>query len=574
MSSFAFICFSNKPVGDVITPKAQSSLIYLLRINQTVLIITSTEWMDPMHTLTRSRLFTFLFLLVALTVVRAGFEPIDLALKSYNEDVVVEKNAPAPVVSVTTGSMEQGTANLGFTWFERGYVKEWPATGLPEAGSLLTSDLLADHQYQLAYSYKSNNVILIDAVRTSALLTFAVATNYAQLSFLTSSGVARNQVAYIVHFEDGTSETGEFTSRNWYNDGEPAWAANGCVNVTSFVKANLNSYNPRLYSADISLLNSISPISSVELSLADGSGHAAVFAVSGAALPGSAFVPIEITGYNEDLVVEATAVKPGFMETNTTATMETGATNSRFTWYEQGYCPVAPSSGLPPAGTVIASETNPDYRFRMPRSYADANVILIDSTHTNAVLTLAAPRKYSALSFLTASAGGPTINECVVRHGDGRFQTNSLTSPDWLGNTAAALTAHGRVDVSTKQIDHLDSNTPRLYASDIALFNEQSPLTHIILSFNQAAPDTHAVVFAVSGIATGSPWPLRPTLSIARGADGKIVLVSNWPGRLQSCESLADLNVWRDEGPITTNQVVLLAPGLPACFYRVLVGNP
>src|SRR5205814_10612852 len=123
-------------------------------------------------------------------------------------------------------------------------------------------------------------------------------------SFLTSSGLARNQIACTIHFDDGTRETAEFTSRNWYNDGEPAWAANGCVNVTSFVKARINSYNPRLYSADISLWNSISSITSVELSLASGSGHTAVFAVSGAACTGSPFVPIQISGYNEDLVVE------------------------------------------------------------------------------------------------------------------------------------------------------------------------------------------------------------------------------------------------------------------------------
>src|SRR5580765_2594284 len=131
---------------------------------------------DPMHTRTRSYVVSLWFLLNWAIRAYGGFEPIDLAAKSYNEDVVVEKTAPAPVIPVTTASMEEGTANVGTTWFERGYVKEWPATGLPEAGFVLASDLLADHLYQMPFSYKTNNVVLIDAVRTNAVLTFSVRT--------------------------------------------------------------------------------------------------------------------------------------------------------------------------------------------------------------------------------------------------------------------------------------------------------------------------------------------------------------------------------------------------------------
>src|SRR5678810_1162497 len=109
---------------------------------------------DAMRTRTRSHLVSLYLLLNWTLHAYGGFEPIDLAAKSYNADVVVEKTAPAPVIPVTTASMEEGTANLGTTWFERGYVKEWPATGLPQAGYVLASDLQADHQYQMPFSYK------------------------------------------------------------------------------------------------------------------------------------------------------------------------------------------------------------------------------------------------------------------------------------------------------------------------------------------------------------------------------------------------------------------------------------
>jgi hypothetical protein len=165
-------------------------------------------------------------------------------------------------------------------------------------------------------------------------------------------------------------------------------------------------------------------------------------------------------------------------------------------------------------------------------------------------------------------------NQCAVRHADGHFETNLLVAPDWLGNSPAALTTRGRVNISTKQMDCVDSAGPRLYASDVQLLDQESPVTHIILSFNGADPGTHAVVFAVSGIATGTPWPTRPVLSIIRGSDGKLMVQSSRPGKLQSCQTLSGLGAsWKDEGVISTNLTDLAVPAGPACFYRVLAGQ-
>lgn len=299
----------------------------------------------------------------------AGFEPIPLTEDSYTQDVVVERTAPPAVVTVTTASMDQGTSNLGYAWFERGYLADFPATGLPEAGSMLTSDQAPDHQYRMPFSYSTNNAVLIDAKRSNAVLTLDAPTNCVALSFLTSSGGIRNVIQYKIHYEDRGSEQGSFVSPNWYNEGDPAWAANGCVNVTTFSHADLNSYNPRLYSADVILSNALSPVTSIDLSLESGDGHTAIFAVSGAPAREDAFVPLAITGYNEDLVVEANAIKPGFMDTNTTATMENGAANTRFTWYEKGYYSLAPLTGLPPAGSTLTSQADATHRFLMPPSY-------------------------------------------------------------------------------------------------------------------------------------------------------------------------------------------------------------
>jgi len=319
-------------------------------------------------------------------------------------------------------------------------------------------------------------------------------------------------------------------------------------------------------------VNSLSPVAGVELSLASGSGHTAIFAVSGTASAGGPFAPLIIHGYNEDMVVEAIAVQPGFLTTNTTATMDSGTVNARFTWYEQGYCPVAPSSGLPMAGTVITSESDPSYLFRMPYSYIGPDAIVLDSLHSNAVLTLVTPAKYSALSFLTAASGGAVVSQCAVRHANGQFETNSFTSPDWLCNSVPTITTHGRVSVSTKQMDYLESEGPRLFACDVALSDRESPVTHIVLSFGGTRADSRVVIFALSGLANGTPWPSRPVLSITRASDGRLIVQSSQPGKLQSCESWSNASEgWRDEGPISTNVALTSAPLSGARFYRVVV---
>src|SRR5690349_13033652 len=98
----------------------------------------------------------FLIGVVLATHARADFVPIPLTSDSFNQDIVVEKTAPPPLMPATTASMDGGTANTGFSWYERGYNATYPATGLANAGSTLQSDV-PGHDYILAPSYKSNN---------------------------------------------------------------------------------------------------------------------------------------------------------------------------------------------------------------------------------------------------------------------------------------------------------------------------------------------------------------------------------------------------------------------------------
>ena len=122
-------------------------------------------------------------------------------------------------------------------------------------------------------------------------------------------------------------ESGSRNIPDWFNGASPAWTANGRLDVGTFGFDSVNNNNPRLYSLDLTLTNTLSPVSSVDFVYGSGTGHGAIFAMSGAT--GATFVPITISGYNADLVVEASGPHAGSLTGVTTATMDTGPTNSQ-----------------------------------------------------------------------------------------------------------------------------------------------------------------------------------------------------------------------------------------------------
>src|SRR3954470_24067253 len=115
---------------------------------------------------------------------RADFAPIPLTPSSFNQDMVVENSAPAPVIAggYTTASMDSGTANNSTSWYEQGYNTASPTTGLPAAGSTFTHQNAGNHQYRMAPSYAANNAVLLDSTLSSATLVLTTPAAYAQLS--------------------------------------------------------------------------------------------------------------------------------------------------------------------------------------------------------------------------------------------------------------------------------------------------------------------------------------------------------------------------------------------------------
>jgi hypothetical protein len=234
----------------------------------------------------------------------------------------------------TTASMDTGITNTLFSWYERGFNHAFPTSGLPVAGSTFTAQSVviltngystnsaggpvysqnvvgyAYASYRMAPSYLTNDAVLIDSVSQNATLTLTSPASYGALSFLASCSTGTVRIAYTLHYLDGTAESDVIGAEDWMSDtagfGAPAWTANGNANVRSFAFGSVNSGFPRLYSVPILLANTNSILLSVDLQYVSGNGHGCILALSG--LPfsqGNTFLPINFTGYNQDMIIEA-----------------------------------------------------------------------------------------------------------------------------------------------------------------------------------------------------------------------------------------------------------------------------
>ena len=452
----------------------------------------------------RLRLFSWMriipfFVLGMTSTVRANLSPIPLTAGSFNQDMVVESTAPAPVVAggYTTASMDAGLANNNTSWYEQGYNTAAPTTGLPHPGVTFTSQSSATHQYALAPSFTTNNAILLDSTLTHGTFTLTSPAAYSQLSFLESGGHNGVSFSYTVHHLDGSTDTGTASIPDWFNGANPAWNANGRVDVGTFAFNAVSAGNPRLYSLDIVMTHTTSAVTSIDFAYTSGGGDGAIMAISGSS--GASFSPISVTGYNEDIIVEAGAGKTGALSGVTTATMDTGTGNTGSTYYEMGYISQAPGTGLPHPGSTITNALTPDHVYQMPSSYTSKNAVLITSNLSSATITPVTPVSAQNLSFLAAVGIGPATVACLVHHSDGSTESNAITVQDWFNLAPTAWFANGRVYVDSKTVNSINSSNPRLYSADISLVNTTSPITSIQLNFLSGSSSANVAIFAVSG---------------------------------------------------------------------------
>ncbi|HXU76211.1 MAG TPA: glycoside hydrolase family 76 protein, partial [Methylomirabilota bacterium] len=123
----------------------------------------------------------------------------------------------------------------------------------------------------------------------------------------------------------------------------------------------------------------------------------------------------------------------------------------------------------------------------------------VSSNSPTVAVTPTTPAAYPALSFLTAAGHGPVTVACTIRHADGSSESKSFSSADWFGKAPIAFISKGRVNLSTRGVDSVNGNNPRLYAADINLNNTSSAVTNISVVWQSGAVNGSAAILAISG---------------------------------------------------------------------------
>jgi hypothetical protein len=229
----------------------------------------------------------------------------------------------------------------------------------------------------------------------------------------------------------------------------------------------------------------------------------------------AAAIPVSLSGFNQDVVVEVGAPSGASVVGSITATMDSGTAKTGGTWYQTGYNTAAPTTGLP-TGVVTASATG-NGTFQL-QSGTGSNALLLNDATPTGTLTLLLAAGYTQLLVFDATGNGNGTINYTINHAGGATEVGQFTSGDWFGNTPVARTAAGRVnDVATGALDAVNSDNPRLYEHTI---NVNNPAAVQSISFNRATGGGNTAIMAVSG----TPVP-EPT-SLALVALGGIGLLS------------------------------------------------
>lgn len=217
------------------------------------------------------------------SVVRAAVIPI--VATGYNQDVVVDNTATAgtDVTAFVTATMDAGTGKTGGTYYQTGFVTGSPTTGLP-AGTVVTS-ATGNGTFQLQAA-NVNNALLLNNATPTGILSLTTPTRYNQLAFYDATGSGTGTITYTINFTGGATETGTFTSGDWFNNTPIAYTTAGRVNnVATGTTDQVGGTNPRVYEHVVTVANTSASIQSVSLSRATAGGNTVVLALSGSPVP-------------------------------------------------------------------------------------------------------------------------------------------------------------------------------------------------------------------------------------------------------------------------------------------------
>jgi len=203
--------------------------------------------------------------------------------------------------TATTATFDNGIFNYANVFFEQGGDRLWPLSGIPHAGSTITSLALPDHQYTFAPNYvNANDVVYLDRTNVpTATITPVTPAAYTAMSFLGSAANGGTTNSVVVQHLDGSIENATFYIPDWFTTTiAGAYDCQGRASINQNLFNNepgataASSGTPRLFESQIILTNITSPVTNIILSYLasttvgnSNSARTCVLAVSGSVNP-------------------------------------------------------------------------------------------------------------------------------------------------------------------------------------------------------------------------------------------------------------------------------------------------
>ena len=228
-----------------------------------------------------------------------------------------------------------------------------------------------------------------------------------------------------------------------------------------------------------------------------------ILALAVLASPAANMTPVQVTGFNRDVVIESTASGPTFY--GYAEDFNPGEANA---FYESGL--PAYNYGLPSSRKFISAVGDgTEFEFR---PYTENNALVLHTSTTLAgTLTLVTPAPYKRIAILAASGSGGSSATVTLHFANGLSAVTSYNAPDWFNNSGFAIQGFERINPGTGGTSGAPSN-PRFYQTtlDIEAITGTSAPVLTSLTFERASANATGVL-GISGEIAGQ-LPVSITL--------------------------------------------------------------